>query len=582
MKTYTLRKVDHSQKSELSADELRGMAKRGELNLEDEILPTGQTTWTVISNVEELKKYCHLAQQAGPRLFVEDIATMMRGLVPVIETRTKNGSGLVISRDGFVLTNRHVVDEDPSVLLHFHNGTSLRATVVHRSTEWDLAILKTPITHSNFYDLEARANRSPLHGEEVVVFGHPLGYEFSLATGHIANPKRITDRDWNCGPFFVQLNATILPGNSGGPTVDRSGGLVGINTWIDSRASGIGFAIPGIEARNYFRRFRQDVADGKTLIPQVENIVSPLRIPPDESIRAAILNLQRAKSINEFEELNEENWMHWIIKWNQPELKIHIFLINETEHSESKLLFDVPDKALDESEIQSATFFQELMELSLALAPSHVSLIENNLPVIRTSRLTEGIEPIEVIGALQDVTISFKAFSDWILKRRENPQTSTKANGHRLDPKQSIELTLKELKKNKLISNFDINKVDERTHWDVLWVKPKINIFITLTDETENRNSIFSADIMMNKIEPDQLESPEALRKFISISDRLAPSFVTLWDDKPVIRTTRIAAGLEPIEVRDSIFVVVNSFNAYQSMLEESEEENEEDEEDKE
>lgn len=250
MKTYTLRKVDHSQKSELSADELRGMAKRGELNLEDEILPTGQTTWTVISNVEELKKYCHLAQQAGPRLFVEDIATMMRGLVPVIETRTGNGSGLVISRDGFVLTNRHVVDEDPSVLLHFHNGTSLRATVVHRSTEWDLAILKTPITHSNFYDLEARANRSPLHGEEVVVFGHPLGYEFSVATGHIANPKRIKDKDWNCGPFFVQLNATILPGNSGGPTVDRSGGLVGINTWIDRRASGIGFAIPGIEARN--------------------------------------------------------------------------------------------------------------------------------------------------------------------------------------------------------------------------------------------------------------------------------------------------------------------------------------------
>ena len=87
---------------------------------------------------------------------------------------------------------------------------------------------------------------------------------------------------------------------------------------------------------------------------------------------------------------------------------------------------------------------------------------------------------------------------------------------------------------------------------------------------------------MMNKIEPDQLESPEALRKFISISDRLAPSFVTLWDDKPVIRTTRIAAGLEPIEVRDSIFDVVNSFNAYQSMLEESEEDNEEDEEDEE
>lgn len=570
MKTYSIRRADRSQFSELAADELRGMAKRGELGLEDEILASDQTIWYPLTRYSEISELCRQAQRAGPRLFVEDIARLMRPLVPVVETRSGTGSALIVSRDGFVLTNRHVVDGDPSVLLHFHDGTSLRAVVVDRCRDWDLALLKTPITHSHFFDLEAKAARAPQQGEEVVVIGHPLSYEFSIATGHVANPRRVEQMN-DCGKWFVQLDAQLLPGNSGGPTFDRSGGLIGINTWMPRNGHGLGFAIPGTEARDYFRRFRQSVADGKIVVPQVEHIVSPLRLSPEESIRATITNLQLSERIDSFEESEEGRMIRWDIKWESPKLNIIIALYRETDEKLPVFYCDVPASNLEPSEIQSSKFLRELMELSLKLAPSHIALHED-LPVIRTSRLPDGLEPTEVNEALRDTVRSFGAYQKWIDDRRKNPNTSTGESPHRLDPKQSIDVTLEELRTNKILSDIQCETKDGMTRWVLDWCDPTITVYIIYLHESESRGALYLVDVPMENLTAEELQSAEALRGLLETSNNLLPSFVTLLGDRTVIRTARIAEGLEPIEVRDSIFDAVNSYNAYQRNAKESKE----------
>lgn len=568
MKTYSIRRVDRSQFTELAADELRGMAKRGELGIEDEILPSDQTTWQPLSRYTEIADLCRQAQRAGPRLIVEDIARNMRPLVPVVETRSGTGSALVVSRDGFVLTNRHVVDGDPSVLLHFHDGTSLRAAVVDRCREWDLALLKTPITHVHFFDLEAKATRTPQQGEEVVVIGHPLGYEFSIATGHVANPRRVEQSN-DCGKWFVQLDARLLPGNSGGPTVDRSGGLIGINTWIPRNGPGLGFAIPATEARDYFRRFRQAVADGKIVVPQVEHIVSPLRLRPDESIRATLSNLQLSETVTSFEESEDGRMIRWDIKWESPKLNIVIALYRETDDALPAFYCDIPASNLESSEIRSSKFLCELMELSLKLAPAHIAL-HDHLPVIRSSRLPDGLEPSEVAEALRDTVQSFGAYQEWIDNRRKNPNTSTGESPHRLDPKQSIDVTLEELRTNKIVSDIRCDTNDGMTTWVLDWCDPTITLYVNYLHESEGRNALYLVDVPMETLSAEQLQSADALREILESSNNLIPSFVTLLEDRTVIRTARIAEGLEPIEVRDSIFDAVNSYNAYQRDSEES------------
>lgn len=160
------------------------------------------------------------------------------------------GSGFIVSADGYIVTNNHVVaDADViRVTLDQSNGKSeaITAKLVGADEETDLALLKIETKKTLPY--LAFGNSDELRiGEWLLAIGNPFGLDHSVTAG-ILSAK---NRNIHAGPFdnFLQTDASINPGNSGGPLLNIEGVLIGINTAVDARAEGIGFAIPINKAR---------------------------------------------------------------------------------------------------------------------------------------------------------------------------------------------------------------------------------------------------------------------------------------------------------------------------------------------
>ena len=151
------------------------------------------------------------------------------------------GSGVVISRNGYILTNNHVVEEADQIKVKLSNGNEYKGKVVGRDPKTDLALLKIegvsdlhPLNLGNSEDLKV--------GNWVVAVGSPFGLEQTVTAGIVSAKGRAI----GSGPYdnFIQTDASINPGNSGGPLINMRGEVVGINTAIVAQGQGIGFAIP--------------------------------------------------------------------------------------------------------------------------------------------------------------------------------------------------------------------------------------------------------------------------------------------------------------------------------------------------
>jgi serine protease Do len=153
------------------------------------------------------------------------------------------GSGFFISADGYIVTNNHVVDHAKSVSITTSEGKTLDAKVVGTDPKTDLALLK--VEQSGDYPFVALAKEMPHIGDWVVAIGNPYGLGGTVTAGIIS----AEGRDIGDGPYdrFLQIDAPINRGNSGGPTFNMKGEVVGVNTAIYSPSGGsvgIGFAIP--------------------------------------------------------------------------------------------------------------------------------------------------------------------------------------------------------------------------------------------------------------------------------------------------------------------------------------------------
>jgi Do/DeqQ family serine protease len=161
------------------------------------------------------------------------------------------GSGVVVSADGLVLTNNHVVESADEIEVAFHDGRKTKAKLVGADPESDLAVLRitsdkslTPITFAPAESLRI--------GDVVLAIGNPFGVGQTVTSGIVSALGR-THLGINTFENFIQTDAAINPGNSGGALVDSNGHLVGINTAIYSQSGGsmgIGFAIPVSLAKN--------------------------------------------------------------------------------------------------------------------------------------------------------------------------------------------------------------------------------------------------------------------------------------------------------------------------------------------
>ena len=196
------------------------------------------------------------------------------------------GSGVIVSPDGYVLTNHHVVDGAEEITIELKDGRSLAAKVVGSDPPSDLAVLK--IEGRDFPALALGNSDQVRVGDVVLAVGNPMGVGQTVTMGIISAKGRATGLGDGSFEDFLQTDAPINHGNSGGALVNTRGELVGINSQILSPSGGnigIGFAIPANMAKNVFQSL---VTDGRVERGMLGVTVQPLTPELAESLRIKV------------------------------------------------------------------------------------------------------------------------------------------------------------------------------------------------------------------------------------------------------------------------------------------------------
>jgi serine protease Do len=184
----------------------------------------------------------------------EEFFNRFFGDLPEREFKRKGlGSGFIISEDGYIITNNHVVEKADDIKVILEDGESHKANIIGKDPKTDLALLKIePKQKLNAVTL-GRSNTLEI-GDWVVAIGNPFGLGHTVTTG-IVSAK---GRSLGLGAYddFIQTDAAINPGNSGGPLFNLNGDVVGVNTAIIAGGQGIGFAIPVDMARNVVEQLK--------------------------------------------------------------------------------------------------------------------------------------------------------------------------------------------------------------------------------------------------------------------------------------------------------------------------------------
>lgn len=183
------------------------------------------------------------------------------------------GSGAIISDKGYIVTNNHVISGAKQIQVTLANGTIYSAQIVGTDTTTDLAVIKLDNPPSNLKAAEFADSDNLAVGESVMAIGNPLGYDDTATVGIVSALNRpVTVSDDNNNDIVtnaVQIDAAVNPGNSGGPTFNAAGQVIGINSSIASTTTssgtagsiGIGFAIPS----NLVKRVANEIIDNGTV-----------------------------------------------------------------------------------------------------------------------------------------------------------------------------------------------------------------------------------------------------------------------------------------------------------------------------
>ncbi len=165
-----------------------------------------------------------------------------------------SGTGFVISKDGYIVTNNHVVEKATRVTVTFDDGMEFQAEIVGVDPKTDLGLIKIKADKDLPHAPLGDSNDSRV-GDWVMAIGNPFGLEHTVTVGILS----ARGRNIGTGPYdnFLQTDASINPGNSGGPLIDMKGRVIGINTAINAAGQGIGFAIPINMAKDLLPQLRQ-------------------------------------------------------------------------------------------------------------------------------------------------------------------------------------------------------------------------------------------------------------------------------------------------------------------------------------
>ena len=232
-------------------------------------LAIAQETTTVVRDAAE-STIIRVARQATP------------AVVSVTAPRVGSGSGVVISADGVILTNNHVVGNARIVEIGFVDGRRVQGRVLGRDPALDIAVVRVAETGLIAAPL-GDSDRLEV-GQTAIAIGNPIGLDRTVTTGIVSAVNR-SPRGFELGGL-IQTDAPINPGNSGGPLLDSRGRVIGINSAILRGTTGLGFAIPINLARNIAE---QVIATGRITRPYLGVSTSDIDV---DAARAAGIDLR--------------------------------------------------------------------------------------------------------------------------------------------------------------------------------------------------------------------------------------------------------------------------------------------------
>lgn len=206
------------------------------------------------SRIEQSRQIVTINGTARGAEFSQLFQEVDKSVVSITALGSENaeGSGFVYNREGYIVTNEHVIDGARRVRVTFTDGSTYDAEVVGEDANTDLAVLR--VRKSGLDPLKLGNLSQVMVGQPAVAIGNPFGLRSTMTAGIISQKGRMLPTETGFSiPNVLQTDAAINPGNSGGPLLNVEGEVVGVNTAIESRTgtfSGVGFAIPVNVVRN--------------------------------------------------------------------------------------------------------------------------------------------------------------------------------------------------------------------------------------------------------------------------------------------------------------------------------------------
>jgi len=175
------------------------------------------------------------------------------GNMPKKHKEKSLGSGVIIDKDGYIVTNFHVINDADEIVVKTSEGKKYKAKVIGKDKKTDIALIKVDSDKPFPFANMGSSDKIEV-GESVIAIGNPFGLEQTVTKGIISAKGRVI----GSGPYddFLQTDASINPGNSGGPLFNMNGDVIGINTAIVASGQGIGFAIPIDMAKTVIKQLR--------------------------------------------------------------------------------------------------------------------------------------------------------------------------------------------------------------------------------------------------------------------------------------------------------------------------------------
>jgi len=157
--------------------------------------------------------------------------------VVTIVTDISQGTGFIITSDGYIVTNYHVVQNAKAAGVYTYDGKNNKVDLIGYNSDFDIALLKI---EGNYNQLELSNSDNIQVGEKVIAIGNPLGLQFSVSEGIVSAVHRIGPNGLNA---YIQTDAALNPGNSGGPLINKQGEVIGINNFKIGDGESLGFAL---------------------------------------------------------------------------------------------------------------------------------------------------------------------------------------------------------------------------------------------------------------------------------------------------------------------------------------------------